>query len=168
VAIHQQVSISLCKWLTYALFIYCLSFLIGGLVTPVLIRFGFPSMADGLYDLFSAACQQRPTRTFWMAGYPLALCSRCMGVYSGIAISSLLCLNRDAFRVSVGLIVGLVLFAVGEKLAEWSGCVADNTVRFVAGLALGESLFLLVHFLVGKIMMRVRYYVKQVEIRLPF
>lgn len=36
-----------------------------------------------IYSLFSPICHQNPARSFFVFGYQLAVCSRCLGIYSG-------------------------------------------------------------------------------------
>jgi len=36
-----------------------------------------------IYAFFSPVCHQRPERSFLCFGYPLAVCARCFGIYSG-------------------------------------------------------------------------------------
>lgn len=42
------------------------------------------------HRLFSNLCHQIPERSFWIAGQPMAVCSRCLGIYSGFALGWLL------------------------------------------------------------------------------
>lgn len=52
-----------------------------------------------LYRSFSAFCHQMPERSFHLHGFPLAVCSRCTGIYAGF-------------------IVGLMLYPVGRNLRD--------------------------------------------------
>ncbi len=36
-----------------------------------------------IYAVFSLICHQIPSRCFYVYGYPLAVCARCLGVYFG-------------------------------------------------------------------------------------
>jgi uncharacterized membrane protein len=36
-----------------------------------------------LYAVFAPLCHQRPERCFFLAGFPLAVCARCTGIYLG-------------------------------------------------------------------------------------
>jgi len=38
-----------------------------------------------IYEAFSHVCHQAPERSFHIAGYPLAVCARCTGLYLGFA-----------------------------------------------------------------------------------
>lgn len=36
------------------------------------------------HRLFVHLCHQMPDRSFWLNGQPMAVCSRCLGIYSGL------------------------------------------------------------------------------------
>ena len=46
--------------------------------------------ALGLYGGFAVVCHQIPERSFELAGFPLAVCARCAGLYAGFAAGVLL------------------------------------------------------------------------------
>jgi len=39
--------------------------------------------ASFLYAIFSPLCHQIPARCFYLHGFPLAVCGRCLGIYAG-------------------------------------------------------------------------------------
>lgn len=43
-----------------------------------------------LYRSFSAVCHQIPERSFHLHGFPLAVCSRCTGIYAGFIVGVLI------------------------------------------------------------------------------
>lgn len=62
----------------------------GGLLVTVMIAGAPLARANGLsalsfviYQAFSYVCHQLPDRSFFLAGFPLAVCARCTGVYFG-------------------------------------------------------------------------------------
>ena len=65
--------------------------------------FGTPLLADShgvlsliIYRSFSAICHQMPERSFHLHGFPLAVCSRCTGIYAGFLVGLLIApLVRD-------------------------------------------------------------------------
>ncbi len=61
--------------------------LLGGLVYAA----WFPRSAGAgtLRALLSMFCHQEPSRCFWVAGAPMCLCHRCVGIYAGIALGAL-------------------------------------------------------------------------------
>jgi uncharacterized membrane protein len=53
---------------------------------PWLMVNHYPLSSLTLYQAFSSICHQAPDRSFHLDGFPLAVCSRCMGIYSGFTI----------------------------------------------------------------------------------
>ncbi|MDZ7771356.1 MAG: DUF2085 domain-containing protein [Balneolaceae bacterium] len=41
-------------------------------------------MLQWQHTMFELLCHQIPDRSFWLGGQPMAVCSRCMGVYGGM------------------------------------------------------------------------------------
>lgn len=59
---------------------------VGLLVTAPLARSnGLHWLSFVVYEAFSHVCHQSPERSFHIAGYPLAVCARCAGLYVGFA-----------------------------------------------------------------------------------
>jgi uncharacterized membrane protein len=50
---------------------------------PWLEANGHSTIAAVVYAAFSGICHQRPDRSFFLCGHPLAVCARCFGVYAG-------------------------------------------------------------------------------------
>ncbi len=50
---------------------------------------GHFAFASGIYKTFSFFCHQIPERSFHVAGYQFAVCSRCTGLYSGFAFATM-------------------------------------------------------------------------------
>ena len=44
---------------------------------------GLTALSFTIYQAFSYVCHQLPERSFFIAGYPFAVCARCTGVYFG-------------------------------------------------------------------------------------
>jgi uncharacterized membrane protein len=59
-----------------------------GALPWVLVAFG--SSALSLHVIFKDFCHQMPERTLTIFGTPMAVCSRCAGIYAGIAIGAIL------------------------------------------------------------------------------
>jgi uncharacterized membrane protein len=52
---------------------------------PLLSAHGrFPILASIAYLFFAPVCHQRPDRSFYLLGHPLAVCHRCSGIYIGL------------------------------------------------------------------------------------
>lgn len=56
---------------------------------PLLAARGSRLGASALYGSFSFFCHQMPERSFHLAGHPLAVCARCLGIYTGFAAVAL-------------------------------------------------------------------------------
>ncbi|MBU1185416.1 MAG: DUF2085 domain-containing protein [Acidobacteria bacterium] len=52
------------------------------ILAPLLHRQGHPP-GSLLYAAFAPTCHQIPSHCFFMAGFPLAVCARCLGIYVG-------------------------------------------------------------------------------------
>lgn len=65
------------------------SLILAGIFLAPLLRGKSPAVSAFLYHLFSSVCHQRPERSFSCFGWPLAVCSRCLGFYAGFFFSVL-------------------------------------------------------------------------------
>ena len=86
-----------------------------------------------LYLLFDAVCHQRPERSLWLAGAPMAVCARCLGVYAGavIGLAAFLPARRNLF---LGALVLMVADLASEALELRP---ASTAIRCLAGAAAG-------------------------------
>jgi uncharacterized membrane protein len=111
------------------------------LAVPYLLSHGYV-VGLVVQRAFSLVCHQRPERSFWMFGAPVAVCARCLGIYLGAAIGLLLRTSRSlAMRLLVvGAFVNLL-----DAAAEAAGLHGNwMTARFFLGFALGAAAALLV------------------------
>ncbi len=61
-------------------------FFVGLLVAaPLAQAHGLQWFSFAVYEAVSHICHQTPERSFYVAGYPLAVCARCTGLYVGFA-----------------------------------------------------------------------------------
>jgi len=59
-------------------------FFVGLLVAaPLAQANGLQWFSFAVYEAFSHVCHQTPERSFYIAGFPLAVCARCTGLYVG-------------------------------------------------------------------------------------
>lgn len=56
---------------------------------PVLYALGFNGPASVLFDSYRFVCGQTPSHSFYIAGYQMCLCSRCLAIYSSLLIGGL-------------------------------------------------------------------------------
>lgn len=88
-----------------------------------------------LYQAFEPFCHQQAGRSWHLQGYPMAVCARCVGVYSGLLLAPFLGLRLGARTIAIALALLGASWA-----AEFTGLAAvSDTIRFVTGLLLGFS-----------------------------
>jgi uncharacterized membrane protein len=113
-------------------------------LAPVLRRSG-ASASRVIYACFAPVCHQMPERSFVLAGYPLAVCARCFGIYVGFlagtilhpilrGISSARLPHLHSFLL-VSLPIGID--AAANALGLWN---TPNLLRFLVGLPWGAIL----------------------------
>jgi len=105
-----------------------------------------------VYAIFSPVCHQIPSRSFFLFGYPLAVCCRCFGVYFGFFAGALLHPFLKGFshttlpKAKTFIIISfpLVLDTLGNFSRLW---MTDNIIRFIIGFLWG--LILPFYFIAG-------------------
>ena len=108
---------------------------------PVSASKACDALSSFMYFIFSRVCHQIPERSFAVAGFPLAVCHRCFGIYLGLAAGSLLVVP---FR-SPGIRRAWALAAAAPILIDialpFAGFVGGNpAARFLTGLLFGIML----------------------------
>src|SRR5699024_6976143 len=101
-----------------------------------------PWISQWQHKLFAGFCHQQPSRSFWIGGQPMAVCSRCFGIYSGFALAWISipfvtkALRRFQYLPKVLFVTLLLNFVdiVGNVLGFWQNTVLS---RFITGLLLG-------------------------------
>lgn len=92
---------------------------------------------------FNSLCHQMADRSFWINGQPMAVCSRCIGIYGGFALGWILLPVSSFCQVkgiaSIQKIVVIVLLlnivdASGDFLNLWKNTL---TSRLILGSLLG-------------------------------
>jgi uncharacterized membrane protein len=56
---------------------------------PIAQASGHTALASAIYSAFSFVCHQIPERSLHLAGHKFGVCSRCTGLYSGLALAAL-------------------------------------------------------------------------------
>lgn len=102
------------------------------------------------HRLFQFLCHQDPARSFWISGQPMAVCSRCFGIYGGLLAGMLIAPfvpparngRRGILKISLMAVVLLNLGDVlGNILSFWQNTL---TIRFGFGTLLGLTAALVV------------------------
>ncbi len=125
-------------------------FLGGVVLVPILEAAAIP-WARALRGAYGPLCHQLPSRSFVVAGRPLAVCARCTGLYAGGASALLLTALAPAVLrwsqlrwlaaacapTSADVVVHL---AGGTGLPNLARFIAALPLGFVAGLLLSEAI----------------------------
>ena len=111
---------------------------------PLLQSAGQATLAFKIYRVFSYVCHQIPERSFHLAGFKFAVCSRCTGIYSGLALATLSYpLVRSLRQTGTPRLVWLFLaaapLAIDWSLGYFSIWQNNHASRFSTGALLGAS-----------------------------
>lgn len=94
-------------------------------------------MADWQHQAFRMLCHQDPARSFWINGKPMAVCTRCYGIYAGFSLlwlglpmlsSGITFIKRHAGRLLVGAITVNIVDVVVNMLGFWQNTLASRTI----------------------------------------
>lgn len=120
-------------YLLKLLLLYSAAAVMSAVLTPVFAHFGEYSFSAKLSFILSDMCHQNPLRSFHLFGYPLGLCARCLGVYTGFAAGAIL-----KYKIkNVYLIWAAVIAITDIILNSIIKYDTTNTVRFIAGILTG-------------------------------
>ena len=109
---------------------------------PILHAAGHPGLAAAIYQTFSFVCHQIPERSFHLAGHQFAVCSRCTGLYSGLAFATLLyptvrSLKRPDTPRIFWLFLAAAPLAIDFSLGYFEVWHNTHLSRFATGTLLG-------------------------------
>lgn len=98
------------------------------------------------HNFFGDLCHQIADRSFWLNGQPMAVCSRCLGIYSGLFIGLLvlpilLKINETtaewpAKKIAVLMLIFNIFDIIGSSFGLWQNTLIS---RFTLGYMLGHS-----------------------------
>jgi uncharacterized membrane protein len=114
-------------------FVFC-ALALAPLTAPLLAP-SHPLVALLIRNFFSRLCHQDPTRSFMVEGSPVAVCVRCLGIYCGAALATLLGMEIAEARRLLAIALLLNLLDVATALLPWHGNLP--LPRFFLGLLLG-------------------------------
>jgi uncharacterized membrane protein len=129
----------------YALTLAASVLWVGAIVIAPVLRSAGKGASLIVYACFAPVCHQMPDRSFVLAGYPLAVCARCFGIYAGFlggtlfypfvrGLSSVRLPRRLSF-LAVSIPIGID--AAANALGLWN---TPNLARFLLGLPWGGVL----------------------------
>lgn len=111
--------------------------LLAAWVTPCLATHGMALTSAVLQSFFHAVCHQRPERSFWLYGQPWAVCTRCLGVYTGLLAGALLPIDS---AIAKKIFLSVLLLNVVDVLAERAGFHGSMPwLRLALGAGLGAA-----------------------------
>lgn len=111
-------------------------------MAPVCFDSGKPGVAGLIYGFFSTICHQIDSRSFHVSGQALAVCARCLGIYSGLLVALLLLpLTKYFPRPPLPRKEFLILFSLPMAADFTAGLLrlfsSSNSLRFITGLVWG-------------------------------
>jgi uncharacterized membrane protein len=126
------------------------------LLSPLLLSSGWYSAGILLHSSFSTICHQIPDRCFHWLGYPLPICARCLGLFSGFTIGWLFTLLQPPNHLQqlpgrrwVG--AGLALLAIDACMPLINFYSQDHWTRFFTGAVFGLVFAPYVHYALSEV-----------------
>ncbi|MGC2108508.1 MAG: DUF2085 domain-containing protein [Candidatus Korobacteraceae bacterium] len=114
-----------------------LTLAVAAVSVPYFFTHNFLLIAFPLQHSFALVCHQRPERSFWIFGAPVAVCARCLGIYLGAAIGLLF---RTSRRVATQLLIAAAILNLLDVVTEFAGLHGNwMALRFALGAALGAA-----------------------------
>lgn len=119
-----------------------LALAVAAVCVPYFLTHNLLLIGVAMRHAFSLVCHQRPERSFWLFGAPIAVCARCLGIYLGAAIGLLL---RTSRRIALNLLVLAAALNLLDAITEFAGLHGNwLSLRLALGLALGAAGALLI------------------------
>jgi uncharacterized membrane protein len=141
--IPQKVSVrrQLAIWLVIAA--GCLTITAAIIGAPLALNSGHLFWALPIYRGFSFVCHQIPERSFFIAGHPFAVCSRCFGLYAGFTLATivypLICsLKKTDAPPRKWLFAAAAPLTIDYALGLFGIWNNTHASRFISGALLGS------------------------------
>ncbi len=111
-------------------------------VAPVAAAYSQTWLSDGLYGFLGYICHQMPERSFHIGIHQFGVCSRCFGVYFGVAAGILAyplwrCVEEIEPLPRIWLFASIVPIGIDWSLGMLGIWENNHLSRFVTGLILG-------------------------------
>src|SRR5437867_3041453 len=88
---------------------------------------------SGVYDFFSRICHQDPSRSWYLAGEPLAVCIRCASIYFAFTVSLWFGLKANVRWLRISLLLMLCEFVFARLILDAA------LLRSICGVLVGLS-----------------------------
>jgi uncharacterized membrane protein len=110
-----------------------------------LLKNQLPFLSDLIYVSYSPLCHQIPSRCFVLSGYPMAVCTRCLGVYGGFLLGvcfypvfmDLRSRSLPPKEVIIVMSAPIVIDTAGNLLHFW---MTNEWIRLLTGILWGSML----------------------------
>lgn len=137
--------------------IYSLFFIIGSTLAPILAHFQHYDISAKLTGTYMYSCHQQPDRSFWILGYPVALCARCLGFYTGVFSSTLISIFRP-LKNNLLVIIFSIILVIADLYANFILKIdTGNGIRFLIGMLMGYIFTLTLCFIIKFIKEKITY-----------
>ena len=126
--------------------LFFILYLTGAFLAPYLGSIEHHNTERALRHFYHLNCHQIPDRCFTVAHSPMALCSRCTGIYTGMLAAGI---AYAVCRFS-GIGKGVFLMLISPTLIDWASeffhlYSGDLYIRFVIGILFGTAIVLFVY-----------------------
>ena len=113
-------------------------------VAPVAAANANAELAQGIYGAFAVFCHQLPERSYFIDGHPLAICSRCTGIYAGFVLTLLLyplirSLRNTGNPPASWLLFATIPLAIDVGVNFFGFWYNTHTSRLLTGALLGGA-----------------------------
>jgi uncharacterized membrane protein len=100
------------------------------------------------YEGFDLLCHQITDRSFHLSGIPMAVCSRCIGIYGAFVVGWLalpvLSKLKISHRSKIGWLIGLIILNLADVFGNFFDIWSNTFItRLVLGIMLGLSVVFL-------------------------
>lgn len=117
--------------------LYSLFFVVGSIFAPIFAHFHQYDLSGKLTSLYMFSCHQRPERCFWLFGYPVALCCRCLGFYIGVSISSITAIVKN-YTPPTKVLAAFIIVTIADIFCNLLLNInTGNYIRFGVGIIMG-------------------------------
>lgn len=135
------------KWgvLLYRISVFFLAIiLLIAFLPPLFFKLRWFNLYELSYSPLSYICHQLPSRSFWLWGTNMGLCSRCFAIYLSLLACTLILGDSQVYSKRFLFGVALILpMLVEVALVETNLLVTNNITRFVTGGVSGVGLSLI-------------------------
>jgi len=122
---------------------HLLVFVIGALEAPLLLHLNQQWISRLIYGFYSFFCHQEASRSFFLFGNQVAICSRCLSFYSSVLIFGLWVSLKRTKPLDLKLALFLILPALVDVLLQTLHITeSTNLVRITTGTLLGLAVSL--------------------------